>query len=182
MLTQEEKDDILILKDKYSVYAVWSHRRLLRRVIEELVVPFKNLHVDKVVGIEGRGFILAAPVAYNLNAGFVPIRKAGNMYTHYHKNDVLWEKCDQDYSGKGKILEIEKHEKSIQKGDRVLLIDDWFEKGAQGRAAIRLIERLGGTIVGIGVMLDEMTDEVRVQFSHYNLHTLVQFTSQKSSS
>ncbi len=177
MLTPQEKQLILNLKDKYSVYAVWSNAALFKRIIDELSLPFHKLKIDKVVGVEGRGFILGAAVAYKLNLGFIPIRKEGNMYASYKRENVLWEKSAADYAGKEKILEIEKHEKGIQKGDKVLLIDDWFEKGAQGKTAIRLIEGLGGSVVGIGIMLDEMTDEVRDFFKKYNLHTLVEFKS-----
>lgn len=177
MLTSAEKQLILDLKDKYSVYAVWSNAALFKRIIDELSLPFHKLKIDKVVGVEGRGFILGSAVAYKLNVGFIPIRKEGNMYARYNKTDVLWEKSAADYAGKEKILEIEQHEKGIQKGDKILLIDDWFEKGAQGKTAIRLIESLGGSIVGIGIMLDEMTGEVRDFFNKYYLHTLVQFKS-----
>ncbi len=173
MLTYEDKNKILDLKSKYSIYAAWTGSKLFNKIIKALAEPFKNLKIDKVIGIEGRGFILGGAVAYKLNAGFVVCRKEGQMYKDgYSSKDVLQEKCI-DYSNSKKVLELEKHEKAIQKDDKVLIIDDWFEKGGQGQAVIRLVERAGGKVVGIGVMLDEMTNKTRKTFLPYNYHYLV---------
>lgn len=172
-LTQIDKEKILCLKKKYSIYAPWTDNDLFQKIIDELSEPFKHLQVDKVLGLEARGFILGAAVAYKLHTGFVVARKGGSMYKGgYNQDDVLWEEC-VDYSGKKKILEIEKHEKGIQKGNTMIIIDDWFEKGGQGQAAIRLVEKAGGKVVGIGIMLDQMTDEIRNSFQQFNLHSLV---------
>ena len=176
-LTDNDKKKILDLKEKYSIYATWSDAELFQKIVNSLSNSFESLNVDKVVGLEARGFILGAAVAYKLHAGFVVIRKEGLMYKDgYKPEDVLQEECIH-YSGKRKVLELEKHEEAIQKGDRVIIVDDWFEKGGQGHAAIKLVHRAGGIVVGVGVLLDEMTDEVRDSFSKYNLHTLVTFES-----
>lgn len=174
MLTKEDIEKLLQLKKEHSIYAVFADRDLLKKIVDLMHVWFKDIKVDKVVGIEGRGFILGSSVAYTLHAGFVVVRKAGNMYHSYVSSDVYQEGCT-DYSGKTKILELEKHAKAIHKGDSVVIIDDWFEKGGQGKAAIKLVERAGGKVVGIGVLLDQMKDAVRDDFSKYNFHAVTRF-------
>ncbi|GHO50389.1 hypothetical protein KSX_85520 [Ktedonospora formicarum] len=79
-----------------------------------------------------------------------------------------------DYSGQHKILEIEIHAHGILPGDRVLILDDWFERGEQGQAAIRLVERAGGVVAGIGVLFDEMIAKKRNSFQQYHFHALIQ--------
>ncbi len=116
---------------------------------------------------------MGAPVAYLLHAGFVVARKGGNLYKGRRDvENVLQESC-VDYSGQTKILEIETHAYGIQPGDRILIIDDWFDRGEQGQAAIRLVERAGGIVAGIGVLFDNMTIEKRKTFQSYHFHSLI---------
>lgn len=177
MLTKSDTELILKMHEKVSIYSPWTDRNLFKKIIDELSQPFIDLKVDKILGIESRGFILGGAVAYKINAGFVLARKKNKMYAyHYSKKLVFSEECI-DYSGKKKGLEIEKNEKGIKKGDRVVIIDDWYGKGAQGKAAIRLVERAGGIVVGVGIMLDEMKEDARQSFNSYNLHTLMKRTA-----
>lgn len=173
MLTNSDKKLILKMHEDISIYSPWTDKNLFKKIIDELSRPFSNLKVDKILGIESRGFILGGAVAYKINAGFVLARKKNKMYAyHYSKNAVFSEECI-DYSGKKKGLEIETGGKGIKKGDRVVIIDDWYGKGGQGNAAIRLVERAGGKIVGVGIMLDEMKEDARHSFDSYNLHALM---------
>lgn len=177
MLTKEEKQTILERKYTASYYAPWSDAGLFQKMSESLAEPFQHANIQKVLGLEARGFIVGAPVAYLLHAGFVVARKAGNLYKgEYASEDVLQETCI-DYSGQTKVLEIETHVYGIQPGDRVLITDDWFEHGEQGQAAIRLVERAGGIIAGIGILFDEMTAEKRERFQRYHFHALIQIHS-----
>lgn len=141
-------------------------------IVEELAAPFKDKHVDKVLGLEARGFILGAPVAYLLNAGFVVARKQGKMYPDY-EGKLVHSESAVDYSGKQKTLEIENSPTGIQKRDKVLIVDDWFETGGQGHAAINLVEKAGGVVAGISIMLDDMNREIRTSFSDYFINALV---------
>lgn len=176
MLTDEEIKKILEIKEKYSIYSLWTNGILFKRVIDSLAEPFVNITINKVLGIEARGFILGSAVAYKLGAGFVVCRKGGKLTKErYPPEKVLIEKVPADYSGKEKILEIEHHEMGIQSGDKVLLVDDWFESGSQGHAAINLIERAGGKVAGISVILDEMADHVRDTFGVFNYHALTRY-------
>lgn len=174
MLSQSDKKIILKMHKEISIYSPWTDGNLFKKIIDELSKPFMDLGINKVLGVEARGFILGGAVAYKLKAGFVLSRKKDKMYQYkYPKNLVFSEKCSIDYSGKTKTLEIERDGKGIKKNDKVLIIDDWYGKGAQGNAAIRLVEKAGGKVVGVGIMLDEMTDDVRKSFDSYNLHALI---------
>lgn len=151
-----KKGDITpLLKDKGA----------FRKAIEALIEPFTNEKIDKVVAIEARGFILGGAATYLLKAGFVPVRKGGALPC-----DVLREEF-VDYTGKEKSLEIAKD--AIQEGERVLVVDDWFETGAQARATAKMIETLGGVIVGFAVLIDDTTQEAREFLSKYRYHYLV---------
>ena len=173
MLSKSDKELILKMHEEISIYSPWTDKNLFKKIIDELSHPFLKLQVDKVLGVEARGFILGGAVAYKINAGFVLARKRNKMYAyHYYKNAVFSEEFI-DYSGKKKGLEIETGGKGIKKGDRVIIIDDWYGKGAQGNAAIRLVERAGGKVVGVGIMLDEMDEDAERNFDSYNLHSLM---------
>ncbi|GCE12535.1 adenine phosphoribosyltransferase [Tengunoibacter tsumagoiensis] len=174
MLTKEEKQLILERRYTTSFYAPWADAELFQTIVENLAEPFRDANIGKVLGLEARGFILGAPVAYFLRTGFVVARKGGNLYKGlYTSEQVLQESCI-DYSGQNKILEIETHTYGIQPGDRILIIDDWFERGEQGQAAVRLVERAGGIVAGIGILFDEMAAEKRKSFQNYHLHALIQ--------
>ncbi len=173
MLTKEEKQIILERKYTASFYAPWADATLFQTIIENLAEPFRDANIEKVLGLEARGFILGAPVAYLLHAGFVVARKAGNLYKGRRASENVLQEACVDYSGQKKVLEIETHAYGIQPGDRILIIDDWFERGEQGQAAIRLVERAGGVVAGIGILFDNMTAEKRKSFQCYHFHALI---------
>lgn len=139
-------------------------------LVNDLVELFEKIKVDKVVCIEGRGFLLGAPVAYRLKAGLVPIRSPGKL-----KNQVYSERFI-DYSGKEKVLEI--HQDAIKVDEKVLIIDDWVETGATNKAAIKLIERCGGKVVGIGAFMDDSKDELREGLEKYNYRFLAKVSEE----
>ena len=173
MLTQSDKNLILKMHEDISIYSPWTDSRLFKKIIDELSRPFMNLNVDKVVGTEARGFILGGAVAYKIGAGFVLVRKKDKMYAYDYPKDLVYlEEC-VDYSGTRKGLEIEKNGKAVKEGDKVIIIDDWYGSGAQGNATIRLVEKAGGKVAGVGIMLDEMDETVKRNFDSYNLHALM---------
>ncbi|CAB4867186.1 unannotated protein [freshwater metagenome] len=115
------------------------------RAIAELVQRFEGVEVDCVLGMEARGFILAAPVAFSIGAGFVPVRKAGKL---------PWAVVREEYSleyGKDKL---EMHRDAIRPGERVLVIDDVLATGGTASATCRLVEELGGVVVGLGFLIE----------------------------
>lgn len=173
MLTSDETSKILQMHEDISIYSPWSDGKIFQRIIDELSAPYIDSQVDKVVGPEARGFILGSAVAYKLNAGFVLIRKENKMFQYDYPRDLVYlERCI-DYSGKEKGLEIDRTASGIEKGDRVLIIDDWFGTGGQGMAAIKLVEQVGGEVVGVGIILDDMSKEIQAKFKNYNLHSLI---------
>jgi adenine phosphoribosyltransferase len=116
-----------------------------RRAIQSLVERFEHLEIDRVLGMEARGFIVAAPVAYLLNAGFVPVRKAGKL---------PWAVVREEYSLEYGTDKLEMHRDAIHPGERVLVIDDVLATGGTAAATCRLIEELGGVVVGLGFLLE----------------------------
>ena len=114
-------------------------------VVDALVMRFGRGTVDKVVGIEARGFIFAAPVAYHFGAGFVPARKAGKLPA-----GTASASYDLEYGSE--VLEI--HEDAIAAGDRVLIVDDVLATGGTAAATAGLVESLGGTVVGLGFLIE----------------------------
>ncbi len=112
-------------------------------VIEALAATFGP--VDKVVGIEARGFILAAPVAYEIRAGFVPVRKQGKLPSATYSEEYVLE------YGSG-VLEV--HQDAFQPGDRVLIVDDVLATGGTARATAALINRAGAQVVGVAVLME----------------------------
>jgi adenine phosphoribosyltransferase len=101
--------------------------------VDALAAPYAGGQVDKIVGIEARGFILAAPVAYRIGAGLVPVRKQGKLPA---------------------ATTLEVHQDAFAPGDRVLIVDDVLATGGTAAATIDLVERAGGAVVGVSVLLE----------------------------
>ncbi|HEX2273652.1 MAG TPA: adenine phosphoribosyltransferase [Acidimicrobiales bacterium] len=116
-----------------------------RTTVEALADHWTGRRVDKVLGIEARGFILAAPVAYRLSAGFVPIRKAGKLPSR-----IEAEEYELEYGTD--LLEI--HGDALEPGEQVLVVDDVVATGGTAAAAARLVERLGATVVGLAFVIE----------------------------
>lgn len=115
------------------------------RSITDLASRFLGVPIDRVLGMEARGFIVAAPIAFYLGAGFVPVRKAGKL---------PWAVVREEYSleyGKDKL---EMHRDAIHPGERVLVIDDVLATGGTASATCKLVEELGGVVVGLGFLLE----------------------------
>jgi adenine phosphoribosyltransferase len=113
--------------------------------VEALAEPFAGQGVEQVVGIEARGFILAAPIAHRLGAGFVPVRKAGKL-----PGAVERERYDLEYGSD--LLEV--HADALVPGARVLVVDDVLATGGTAAATARLVEKLDGHVVGMGFVLE----------------------------
>jgi adenine phosphoribosyltransferase len=114
-------------------------------VVDAVAAPFADLRIDKVVGIEARGFVFAAPVAYRHAAGFVPVRKAGKL---------PWEIEREEYELEYGTDLLEIHRDAILPGERVLIVDDVLATGGTAEASVRLVERLGGEIVGLAFFIE----------------------------
>lgn len=137
-----------------------------RFTVDALADAFAGRRVDKVVGVEARGFILAAPVAYRLGAGFVPVRKPGKL---------PWRTESEEYSLEYAVDRVELHADAVAGGDQILVIDDVIATGGTARAAVRLVERLGGTVVGLGFAVELTFLAGREKLEGYDIVSLVSY-------
>lgn len=139
-----------------------------RKVVDELVYPFVGRRVDKVAGIEARGFILGGAVAHQLSVGFVPIRKAGKL-----PRETVSESYELEYGSD----KVELHSDAVQKGENVLLVDDLIATGGTATAAARLITKLGGNVVGCSFVIDlpDLGGKKRLEEAGHQVLTLVEF-------
>jgi len=135
-------------------------------VIDLIVVHFGRGNVDKVVGIEARGFILASPVAYHFGAGFVPVRK---------KDKLPWETESEEYELEYGSATLEIHRDGVDPGERVLIVDDVLATGGTARATARLVERIGGKVVGIAFLIELGFLKGRQKLDGYDLFTLISY-------
>lgn len=140
----------------------------LRTTIDAITERYRAEKIDKVIGIESRGFIFAAPVAYVLGAGFVPIRKQGKLPA---------ETISCDYQLEYGSDKIEIHTDAIDKGDRVLMIDDLIATGGTMESAIKLIQEMGGNIVECCFVVDlpNVGGSKRLRQQGHQLYSLCSF-------
>lgn len=138
--------------------------KALREIMDGLAKFFKDKKVDKVVGIDARGFLLASSAAYLLNAGLAIMRKPGKLP---HKTIV--QEFDLEYGR----TSMEMHIDSIKKGERVVIIDDVLATGGTAGAAVRLVNQLGGEIVGLGFLLEIKSFGGRERLKEYLIHSLI---------
>ena len=120
-----------------------------------LAEPFRDASVDKVAGIEARGFALAALVAIELGAGFVAVRKPGAI--HPGPKEQL--QGPPDWRGQITHLQLQRH--VVTAGERVLVVDDWAETGSKALTTRRLVEACGGRYVGLSLLVDQLPDRIR---------------------
>jgi adenine phosphoribosyltransferase len=137
-----------------------------RATVDALAEPFAPAGVDKVIGIEARGFVFAAPVTYDLHAGFIPVRKPGKLPWEIEREEYVLEYGTD-------LLEI--HRDAIAPGERVLIVDDVIATGGTAAATARLVERLGGVVVGFAFVLELGFLHGRDQIDGYEIHTLVTY-------
>jgi adenine phosphoribosyltransferase len=129
----------------WDITPILKDECLFKECIKRLADHYRTKKIDLVVSNEARGFIIGAPLAYELGAGFVPIRKKGKLPSKCVKLTYKKEyECDT----------IEIHEDAVEKGQKVLLVDDLLATGGTVKANIELVEKLGGEIVGIGFLIE----------------------------
>jgi adenine phosphoribosyltransferase len=138
----------------------------LAECVEALASGFSETGVDKVIGIEARGFILAAPVAVRLGAGFVPVRKAGKLPSEVHS-----ETYDLEYGTD--TLEI--HRDAIASTDRVLVVDDVLATGGTAEATVKLVRHFGGSPVGFSCVIELAFLKGRSRLEDVDVHSLVTY-------
>lgn len=148
---------------------LWKNGKLSRRVTSALEARWKGKKLDKVVGIEARGFIVGAPLADRLGVGFVPARKVGKL-----PGKKLSMNYELEYGRQG--LEI--HSDAISKGERVLVVDDLLATGGTSKAAGTLVEKLGGKVVGFAFVTELGYLKGREKLAGYEIHSLARYDSE----
>ena len=150
------KDITTLLKDA----------RAFRQAIDQMTDTVRKYEPRLVIGMESRGFIFAAPIAYQLAAGFVPVRKLGKL-----PGDVISTEYDLEYG----TNTLELHSDAISPGDRVLIVDDLLATGGTVSATIQLVERLQGHVVAVAFLV-ELTDlKGRERLGDYEVLSLIKF-------
>ncbi|MCW2889764.1 MAG: adenine phosphoribosyltransferase [Streptosporangiaceae bacterium] len=133
-------------------------------IVDAIVMHHGRGTIDKVVGIEARGFILAAPVAYHFGAGFVPVRKIGKLPAATYA-----ETYELEYG----TATIEVHQDAFLPGDRVLIVDDVLATGGTAQAAATLVRRAGGNVVGLTVLMELGFLNGRARLTDVEIHSLI---------
>lgn len=134
--------------------------------VDAIVVSFGRGTVDKVVGIEARGFIIAAPVAYHFGAGFVPLRKPGKL---------PYETVSEPYELEYGTESLELHVDAFEPGDRVLIVDDVLATGGTAKAACNLVEQAGGKVTGLAFIIELEFLDGSSRLNGYDYTSLVKF-------
>lgn len=154
----------IIFKD---ITPILQNAEALRMVCDELTSRFKNEKIDQVVGIESRGFIFSPVVAYQLNAGFVPVRKKGKL-------PAACETMSYDLEYGTDHLQI--HQDAIQKGQRVIIVDDLLATGGTADAVVKLVQKLGGLVVGLAFVIELGFLKGRSKLSDIPIESLIQYS------
>lgn len=128
-----------------DITTLLSDARAFRTAVDQMVQPYAGLRVDKVVGIEARGFILGGAVAHQLSVGFAPVRKRGKLPA---------DKVSQEYALEYGVDVMELHTDALKPGEQVLIVDDLIATGGTAMAAVKLIERLGAYVAGATFVVD----------------------------
>ena len=150
----------------YDITTLLKHPLALRMTVDRFVWLFNEKKVDKVVGMESRGFMFGPIVAYNLNAGFVPVRKPGKL-PH--------ETVEQSYELEYGSDRLQAHRDAIEPGERVLIVDDLIATGGTARATAQLVEQLGGTVVGMGFIIELTFLDPRKRLAGYDVESLIKY-------
>ncbi len=137
-----------------------------REAVDALAGRFADRGVDQVVAIESRGFVFGAPLAYKLKAGFVPVRKPGKLPA---------KTISVEYSLEYGTNTLEVHVDAIEPGQKVLLVDDLLATGGSARAAIELVERLGGVVVGAAFLIELESLQGAKKLEGYEVFSLIRF-------
>jgi adenine phosphoribosyltransferase len=151
-----------------DISTLLGNARAFRTVVDQLVQPYAGIRIDKVAGIEARGFILGGAVAHQLSVGFVPIRKKGKL---------PWKTISADYALEYGHDTMEMHADAVQTGEQVLIVDDLIATGGTALAAVSLIQQLGAQPAGASFVVDlpDLGGAARLRALGLHVEALVAF-------
>lgn len=151
----------------YDITTLLKDARALRQIVDELTSRYQDKRIAKVIGIESRGFIFAAPLAYRLGAGFVPVRKPGKL-----PSDTFEVTYNLEYGSNSLAI----HRDAVEEGEQVLIVDDLLATGGTAAATVNLVRQLGGRMIGL-VFLVELTGlKGREQLNGCEIHSLITYS------
>ena len=152
-----------------DVTTLWKDGRLLRRGTEVLYEHYKDKKIDAVLGIEARGFVVGAPLAERLGVGFIPLRKVGKL---------PGEKIAESYYLEYGTATLEIHKDAVEKGERILIVDDLIATGGTALAAAKLVEVLRGKVVGFAFIVELSFLPGREALKGYDVYSIVKYASE----
>jgi adenine phosphoribosyltransferase len=150
----------------YDITTLLKEPDAFREVIDQMADQVRDEQIELVVGMESRGFIFSAPLAYKLGAGFVPVRKLGKLPA---------ETIEVEYSLEYGTATLEIHKDAISAGQRVLIVDDLLATGGTVMGTIELVRRLGGEIAGLSFMVELSALHGREQLGEFKIHALLTY-------
>ncbi len=150
----------------YDITTLLKRADAFRAIIDDLTARYRGKGIAKVVGIESRGFILGSPLAYNLDAGFVPVRKPGKLPA-----DIFEVKYNLEYGSNSLAI----HRDAIGMGERVLIVDDLLATGGTAAATVDLVRKLGGEIVGLVFLVELQALNGRAKLDGCHVHAVVTY-------
>lgn len=142
--------------------------RAFRRSIDELVHPYAGTKIDKIAGVEARGFILGGAMSHQLSAGFVPIRKKGKL-----PHDTVRIAYSLEYG----VDEMEMHKDAVKPGERVILVDDLIATGGTAEGAVKLLQQMGAEVVAACFVIDlpDLGGRRKIEALGVPVRTLIEF-------
>lgn len=152
----------------YDITTLLKDADGLKQTIDAMAEQFKDEKIDTVIGVESRGFIFAAPLAYHLGAGFVPVRKPKKLPA---------EKISVSYDLEYGTDTLEMHKDAVGEGHKVLVVDDLLATGGTAKAVVDLIEQLGGKVVGLLFLVELNFLKGREKFDGYEVKSLIRYDS-----
>ena len=151
-----------------DITTLLGNARAFRRAVDELVQPWAGMKIDKVAGMEARGFILGGAVAHQVSAGFIPIRKKGKL---------PYKRVTIGYSLEYGMDAMEIHEDAVAKGERVVLVDDLVATGGTAQAAVKLLRQMGAEVLAACFIIDlpELGGAAKLRALDVPVRTLISF-------
>ena len=150
----------------YDVTTLLKKGACFQQTINALIEPYKEIQIDLVIGIEARGFIFAPPVAYALNAGFVPVRKPGKLPAA---------KLQVSYELEYGTDTLEIHQDAIEPGQKVLIVDDLMATGGTAKAVAEMVEAMGGIVVGLDFVVELTFLHGKEKLKRYNVNSILKY-------
>ena len=149
-----------------DITTVLKNKDALKQSVNEITKNLQNIEFDYVLGPESRGFIFAMPIAYNMNKGFIPVRKAGKLPA---------ETISKEYSLEYGTSTLEIHKDALKKGDKVIIVDDLLATGGTCKAIIELVESIGAKVVSLNFFIELEQLKGRKLLGDYNIVSVVKY-------